>query len=369
MLGTLVRGRISVAGGAGAATRTALDARDHVCRAPPPVRRRPAAREVGCSTTAPTSASCCRRWHVLRPAVRPERAGRRSCTTCSPAATTPTSTASASSRRGRPASRRSPRRTRRPRSRRAARPAAARATSRSTGCRRSRPTPTSSRRSRATTRCCCSSSPRGCSPTTATPSATSTRWAWSASAPGQFAGAVIERTAARGLVQRLVDGGARTRQRGGAAARPRLAAARCSSEREQHLLDDARPAAAPGGRAGRRRVRRLQRRPGPRRRGRPGARRPDRAGVVRRRRRRLHGRRRPGGAEPGLRPATPCQTIEADKGWFLEHGRITPARSKQVTAAVNEPVRRSCARTPRTLVDAFGIPADWLGTELLAPLE
>jgi acyl-CoA oxidase len=29
-------------------------------------------------------------------------------------------------------------------------------------------------------------------------------------------------------------------------------------------------------------------------------------------------------------------TIEAEKGWYLEHGRITPARSKQVTAAVND---------------------------------
>ena len=60
-------------------------------------------------------------------------------------------------------------------------------------------------------------------------------------------------------------------------------------------------------------------------------------------------------------------TIEADKGWFLEHGRITPARSKQVTAAVND----LCAMLrphAQELVDAFGIPPEWLGTELLAPL-
>ncbi|MDR6864841.1 acyl-CoA dehydrogenase [Phycicoccus sp. 3266] len=56
-------------------------------------------------------------------------------------------------------------------------------------------------------------------------------------------------------------------------------------------------------------------------------------------------------------------TIEADKGWYLEHGRITPARSKQVTAAVND----LCAQLrphAQTLVDAFGIPPTWLATEL-----
>jgi len=61
-------------------------------------------------------------------------------------------------------------------------------------------------------------------------------------------------------------------------------------------------------------------------------------------------------------------TIEADRGWFLEHGRITPARSKQVTATVNG----LCAQLrphAQELVDAFGIPAEWLGTELVAPLE
>jgi acyl-CoA oxidase len=61
-------------------------------------------------------------------------------------------------------------------------------------------------------------------------------------------------------------------------------------------------------------------------------------------------------------------TIEADKGWYLEHTRITPARSKQVTAAVNA----LCAELrphAQDLVDAFGIPVEWLGTELLPPPE
>ena len=60
-------------------------------------------------------------------------------------------------------------------------------------------------------------------------------------------------------------------------------------------------------------------------------------------------------------------TIEAAKGWYLEHGRISPARSKQVTAAVND----LCAHLrphAQTLVDAFGIPDAWLGTELLSPV-
>ena len=60
-------------------------------------------------------------------------------------------------------------------------------------------------------------------------------------------------------------------------------------------------------------------------------------------------------------------TIEADKGWFLEHTRITPARSKQVTAAVNT----LCGQLrphAQDLVDAFGIPVEWLGTELVEPL-
>ena len=59
-------------------------------------------------------------------------------------------------------------------------------------------------------------------------------------------------------------------------------------------------------------------------------------------------------------------TIEAERGWYLEHGRITPARSKQVTAAVNG----LCAALrphAQELVDAFGIPESWLGTELLEP--
>ena len=51
--------------------------------------------------------------------------------------------------------------------------------------------------------------------------------------------------------------------------------------------------------------------------------------------------------------------IEADKGWFLEHGRLTPSRSKAVTAQVN----RLCAElrpVATSLVEGFGIPVEWL---------
>jgi acyl-CoA oxidase len=48
-------------------------------------------------------------------------------------------------------------------------------------------------------------------------------------------------------------------------------------------------------------------------------------------------------------------TLEADRGWLQEHGRLTAQRSKQIIAAVNA----LCAElkdSARTLVDAFGIP-------------
>ncbi|WIX81974.1 acyl-CoA dehydrogenase [Amycolatopsis carbonis] len=56
--------------------------------------------------------------------------------------------------------------------------------------------------------------------------------------------------------------------------------------------------------------------------------------------------------------------IEADRAWFLEHGRLTASRSKAVTAAVNE----LCAELrphARTLVDAFAIPAQFLAAPML----
>src|SRR3954454_16647307 len=55
--------------------------------------------------------------------------------------------------------------------------------------------------------------------------------------------------------------------------------------------------------------------------------------------------------------------IERDRGWFLEHGRLTPARSNAVTAAVNNLCRR--LRPHATLlIDAFGIPDDVLAAPI-----
>ena len=58
-------------------------------------------------------------------------------------------------------------------------------------------------------------------------------------------------------------------------------------------------------------------------------------------------------------------TIEADKGWFLEHGRLTPTRAKALTSAVNE-LLKELRPHMRTLVDAFAIPDAWLNCAIVA---
>jgi acyl-CoA oxidase len=78
---------------------------------------------------------------------------------------------------------------------------------------------------------------------------------------------------------------------------------------------------------------------------------------------------RAGDAETRALLSTVCDlyalsTIEAGKGWFLEHGRLTPARSKAVTAMVNDLLRRLRPRM-RTLVDGFAIPDAWLDCAIL----
>ncbi len=57
-------------------------------------------------------------------------------------------------------------------------------------------------------------------------------------------------------------------------------------------------------------------------------------------------------------------TIEADKGWFLEHGRLTPGRSKAVTATVNQLLGELRPHLV-TLVDGFGIPRAWVGAAIV----
>jgi acyl-CoA oxidase len=57
-------------------------------------------------------------------------------------------------------------------------------------------------------------------------------------------------------------------------------------------------------------------------------------------------------------------TIEADRAWFLEHGRLTPNRSKALTASVNA-LLKDLRPHMVTLVDAFAIPEDWKGAAIL----
>ncbi|WP_433290322.1 acyl-CoA dehydrogenase [Pseudonocardia sp. CA-142604] len=56
--------------------------------------------------------------------------------------------------------------------------------------------------------------------------------------------------------------------------------------------------------------------------------------------------------------------IEADRAFFVEHGYLTPGRAKAITAAVNA-LCGSLRPHARTLVDAFGIPEAWLDCPLL----
>ncbi|MEU4805894.1 acyl-CoA dehydrogenase [Actinosynnema sp. NPDC023587] len=56
-------------------------------------------------------------------------------------------------------------------------------------------------------------------------------------------------------------------------------------------------------------------------------------------------------------------TIEADRAWFLEHGRLTAARSKAVTQAVND-LCAAVRPNARRLVDAFGVPEGWLAAPI-----
>jgi acyl-CoA oxidase len=56
--------------------------------------------------------------------------------------------------------------------------------------------------------------------------------------------------------------------------------------------------------------------------------------------------------------------IETDKAWFLEHGQLTPARAKLLTATVNQ-LHRELRPHMTTLVDAFAIPAAWKAAQIL----
>ncbi len=59
-------------------------------------------------------------------------------------------------------------------------------------------------------------------------------------------------------------------------------------------------------------------------------------------------------------------TIEADRAWFMEHGRFSNAKSKAVTAMVNELCRR-VRPVADELVEAFDIPQEMLRAEIIQP--
>ncbi len=57
-------------------------------------------------------------------------------------------------------------------------------------------------------------------------------------------------------------------------------------------------------------------------------------------------------------------TIEADRGWFMEHGRLSSARSKAISREINS-LCRKIRPLAVDLVDAFGVPEQMLRAEEL----
>lgn len=57
-------------------------------------------------------------------------------------------------------------------------------------------------------------------------------------------------------------------------------------------------------------------------------------------------------------------TIEADRAWWMEHGRLSSARSKQITREIDG-LCRKIRPIARDLVDAFGVPEEMQAVEML----
>ena len=104
---------------------------------------------------------------------------------------------------------------------------------------------------------------------------------------------------------------------------------------------------------------------GPRDRGRARARRAADPGGVRR-----QARSRWSTATTRWRSGMLCDlfalsTIEADRGWFMEHGRLSSTRSKAISREVSS-LCRQLRPIAEDLVDGFGIPAEMLRAEMLS---
>ena len=175
----------------------------------------------------------------------------------------------------------------------------------------------------------------------------------------QFAGSVIERTAARGVIERLLAAGPRRDDE--AVLFDRAWQVRAFEDREQHMLEGL--------------ARRLRRAGA----GDPFAVFNDAQDHLLRTARAHVDRivleafvaavdRCPGPDARALLGRV-CDlyvlaTIEADLAWFLAHGRLTATRAKSVTSAVNA-LCEELRPHAQTLVDAFAIPGPYLGAPSL----
>jgi acyl-CoA oxidase len=59
-------------------------------------------------------------------------------------------------------------------------------------------------------------------------------------------------------------------------------------------------------------------------------------------------------------------SIQADRGWFADHGKMSAGRGKAIGAQINA----LCAELrpdALSLVEGFGIPESWLGEERTPP--
>ncbi len=61
-------------------------------------------------------------------------------------------------------------------------------------------------------------------------------------------------------------------------------------------------------------------------------------------------------------------TIEAERAWYLEHGRLSPGRSKAITALVNE-LCAAVRPVATDLVDAFGVPGAAVDVPMVVPSQ
>ncbi|MET3961474.1 acyl-CoA oxidase [Marmoricola sp. OAE513] len=59
-------------------------------------------------------------------------------------------------------------------------------------------------------------------------------------------------------------------------------------------------------------------------------------------------------------------TIEADRGWWMEHGRLSSQRSKAISREIGD-LCRKVRPMAESLVDAFAVPAEMQAAEMLAP--